>query len=290
MGNAQLSACLPTGVSRLVGVPTQSEITQLKFEAAQRKLKEGICLLQQREHIMDQQIFHIGQEIRTRHSRGDIAGAKTSLQSKLSLEKSRDKTSATRTRLEEQLETLIQSQFNGELHDVLKECASVMTVTLQGTTVTKVENTMDDLEDTYQSTKEIGEALARPMGSSEVADDEESFLEEDSKDKRLERELKSFLASTPVEPHPRMSAQTATHHPPLSTAASLSHPLSGATTRVMPFPAIPATDPAPSPPTGPHTVMRVGNRPPIIYHTMAPNPGRQPTRQQHKKKNSAMVM
>jgi hypothetical protein len=281
-------------VSRLVGVPTQEELTYSKFEAAQKKLNEGIYLLRQREQVMDRQIINVGQEIRDRYGRGDKAGAKTSLKSKLSLEKSRDKTSTTRTRLEDQLDTLIQSQFNGELHRVLEECATVMNATLRGTTVTKVENTMDDLEDTYQSTKEIGDALARPMDSSDYADDEESNLEEDSKDKRLEQELEDFLA-TPAEsptvhrrpPPPQTAPQ------PLSTTASLSnHPLSGATTRVVTFPQIPASEPT-HPPVGPHTVMRVGNRPPIIYRTMVPRPphrGMQPTRQQQKKKNSAMVM
>jgi len=273
MGNSidsMASACLPVPVVRAMGLPTKDEQLHMRFEAARNKLQQGVHLLHERERIMDDQLRGISREIHDKAARGDRAGALSALKSKQSTERSRDKTRMARTRLEQQIESLIQNRFNGELHTVLEECSRVMKETLQGTSVTKVEDTVDTLAETHQDTKRIEEALTRPLDQSDAEDadyDEQDLQFAEihpeiaaSLDKispglgtgdygikpaksKLEAQLDEFLETTSppdenreAEP-PRMPAKAApspmpVHARPLEYG-SRRHPLRGATTVVL---------------------------------------------------------
>lgn len=269
MGNMQaLTACLPDPVARAVGVPTLDDKTRAKFQAAQTKLNEGIGLNAERERQLSEQIRRVGNEIRRRAAQGDRAGALTLLKSKKAIEASRDKTATTITRLEDHRNLLMDSQFNGELHRVLEDCSVVMAETVRSTSVGKVESTMDALIDAADATREIGDALARPLDPDAAAATEEDdgpdfpdvypeMAEQldavrpglgsapTRKKSRLDQELDAFLASAEPDQNAAASPPAAPPKPALAPPPPQSlvnlppHPLSGATTLTMPFPAVP---------------------------------------------------
>lgn len=203
MGSALSSSCLPSSVAHSLGLPDENDMVRAKYQAAKTKLEEGIYLLTRSEENMDLEIKKINQEVVDRSSSGDKAGAMMAFKSKKIKEKQRDKTRNTRTRLETQLDTLFQSQFNGELHNVLKECNTVMQSSIKKVTPEEVQKTMDDLEDAYNDTEEISQALSADAGPNLEQEAEDNLYDANAGEgggkSALEMELEEFLNAKETE-------------------------------------------------------------------------------------------
>lgn len=236
MGNAQLSACLPPVVARGIGLPTSEDIFDIKFEAARAKMFDGIRLLGDQEKVSLGRISRCEAEIRSRARHHDKTGAMSAFKAKKSNEKSLDKTRTTRIKLENMIDALVQSRYNEQLHTVLEECTSMMTLSIKKTDVDTIEDTMDNLAQVHQMTEEISEALARPiedMGDLD-GDDEDPF----SGKTVIEAELEAFLKSPEPEVMPQVPVQIK-RPPEHRYIPPLTHPLSGATTLVSAMPSVP---------------------------------------------------
>lgn len=199
MGSSLSSSCLPSSVAHSLGLPDENDITNAKYAAAKSKLEEGIYLLKRSEENVDFELKRINEEIVSRNSYGDKSGAMMAFKTKKIKEKQRDKTRNTRTRLETQLDTLFQSQFNGELHNVLRECNTVMQNSIKKVTPEQVQKTMDDLEDVYNDTEEISQALSTGGTAHDLEQEAEDNLYdagiggEGGGKSALEMELEQFL-------------------------------------------------------------------------------------------------
>lgn len=256
MGNEAFTACLPSHVAHAVGLPTQEELINEKFEKAKIKLSEGVHLLDQRLHFIDQRHERVEEEIR-RKAKTDRAGALTAMKYMKGLEKARDKASEAKTNLEDHLTALNENQFNGELHTVLEECNKVMLLKNKKLTVSHVENTIDSLIETHRDTKEISDILSRPVneddeeldahyGGSGDADGGDLFLKNPklAAEKRLEQELDALLEKDPPKGKEPELDEPMTKSPPSRYSPVDSRtPLDGAVTRVLPFPSVPLRDP-----------------------------------------------
>jgi len=152
------------------------------------ELRQQLQMLEKKDEYLERKI-----EEETRKAKANAATNKgvatAALRRRKMLETDRDRLNGTRFQLEQQVTTLESANLNAETMKAMKSASDALKVIHGTLTPTKVEATMDSINEQRELAEEISTLISNPMGAVDVDEDELkeelAELEREELDERL---------------------------------------------------------------------------------------------------------
>ncbi|ODV91342.1 hypothetical protein CANCADRAFT_122848 [Tortispora caseinolytica NRRL Y-17796] len=135
------------------------------------KLRTQLELLGRKEKYLEQQIMEQDQLARANISTNKVA-AKNALRKKKTYETHLERVTAQIMQVQAQSDAIENANLNYETMKVMQEGAKAMKQIHGNMDIDKVDAAVDEIRDQIALSEEIGEAIARPLGSDMIDDDE----------------------------------------------------------------------------------------------------------------------